>query len=100
MVMRPSKIYINDYPGLYALLSFLYCLAYEQYRSGTGNVAPRSVIIWQVKSYSISCEVHTAKYSHRSFEVYGPNEIRSVPKTKFRIFFELKEQLVNNSSIT
>ena len=45
-----------------------------------------------------NCEVHTAKYSDRSFDV-GPNEMRSIQKTKVRIFSVWNEQLVNKSFI-
>ena len=39
-----------------------------------------------------------AKYSDRSL-TYGPNEMRSVQKTKVRIFFVWNEQLVDKSFI-
>ena len=33
-----------------------------------------------------NCEVHTGKYLDNSFEVRGPNEVRSVRKAKVQIF--------------
>ena len=45
-----------------------------------------------------NCEVHTANIRTAILK-YGPNEMRSVQKTKVRIFSVWNEQLVNKSFI-